>query len=63
MAGNKKNGHYTQELLLSSVSSFPKNNLVDLCDMGLREVEEISKKQCDFIGRTKCLLANLKSVQ
>ena len=32
MAGNKKNGHYTQELLLSSVSCFPKNNLVDLCD-------------------------------
>ena len=29
----------------------------------MRDVEEISKKQCDFIGRTKCLLANLKYVQ
>ena len=29
----------------------------------LREVEEISKKRCDFIGRTNSLLANFKSIQ
>ena len=29
----------------------------------LREIEEISKKQCDFIGRTNCLFANSKSIK
>ena len=28
-------GHYAQELLLSTLSSLPKNNLDDLCDSGI----------------------------
>ena len=38
-------------------------HLGNIVTWDLREVEEISKKRCDFIGRTNSLLANFKSIQ
>ena len=52
---------YMSDKALSWVKSV--KHLANIVTWDLREVEEISKKRCDFIGRTNSLLANFKSIQ
>ena len=52
---------YMNDKALSWVKSV--KHLGNIVTWDLREVEEISKKRCDFIGRTNSLLANFKSIQ
>ena len=52
---------YMNDKALSRVKGTKHLGIIVIWD--LREVEEITKKRCDFIGRTNCLLANFKSIQ